>query len=216
MKVKRGDEYDEVTFDDGWSMAFSAKAPARPKVGTILAITMDGNRRVGYSINGIVCEDADPLAVHLRDAKDSLTRELKQVEAAMKDLAAKKERVKLLPVGLRERILRFRAANLDFVWRYEDYEMASSMEAARIAAKFKTDAEILAWSKLPWDEQKKQLPDMDERHCGNTFDFAILLARCLVTGQDVSKLPPSITPMVGKGSFGDWVNLNPAQLEAVA
>ena len=209
---------DVVTFDDGWSMGLPADAPLRPRVGCDIDLVMDGGMRVGYSLDGVVCQEADPISTHLEWERGSHERALERIREAEADLARRNRRVAALPPALRERILRFRAANLDFVFEHEPYEMACCKEAVRIAAKFRTEAEIQAFAAADWSKQKEMLPGMDDGHSGNTFGFAILLARLLVAGRggDIIRLPPAITPLTGSDAHGDWLSMTAEEYEAAS
>lgn len=113
-----------------------------------------------------------------------------------------------LPQKFQERIDKFRRTNLDFRWDFEAYEMSCCVDALRIAewcidhGEGDTVADrILAYQKLPWDEQK--LAGVFSGHSGNSFGMACRLAYWWVTdpGQVIQE-HGALVPLVGCEKYG--------------
>ena len=97
-------------------------------------------------------------------------------------------RVAALPAPLRERVDGFRVRGGDaWRWSSEAYEMACCEEAAKLATHFGNVDEIVAFSKMDYDQQKRAYPQMDSGHSGNTWGMSLRLAQLM--HHDASLVP---------------------------
>jgi hypothetical protein len=112
-----------------------------------------------------------------------------------------------LPQVFKARIDRFRENNPDFRKDYEQYEMFCCEQAIEIATALKTaDAVRLFWDKT-WEEQKAEVPTIDEGHSGNTFGASCSLAIVYIESPEfVSKVHGALSPLVGSVEYGDIKN----------
>jgi hypothetical protein len=175
-----------VTSSSGWGCFVSAEYGVAPKVGDRFVTWGSIGRPIrGQAINGRI--------LYYRTPDEQRVEDLKQSEKIKADRVAEYEskrseydaKVAALPAPLRERVEAFRAFKPEWRWNYEPYELACCEEAARLAAHFKTVDALKAFSKLGYDEQKAEYPEMDSGHSGNTWGMSIRLAWLLIAKPDL-------------------------------
>lgn len=81
-----------------------------------------------------------------------------------------------LPAIFKARIDRFREEKPDFRWESEPYEVFCLKQAVVFADALKTLEAVKEFRDLPYEEQRKRVPEMDDGHSGNTFSAACALA----------------------------------------
>lgn len=174
-----------------------------------------GGSHHGWALNGKLVQWKTPwerFAERIQWLADYDRRQREEFAARKAELDAKYE---TLPSPLKARIDRFRAEEADFRVTSEAYEMAAVGDAPKIAralaeqhgwmvdddlrvvplddesdeARADREGVIQAATKafydLPYEEQKRLVPDLDEGHSGNTFGAAVGLAGRVLAGLDV-------------------------------
>lgn len=186
-----GGEWLAIGIEDGCFLSVErAKLPAPIRVGQVARFY---GRGFGYPVRGL---DIDGLEVYYQTEDEY--RQAMRMEAEIRNSARRAEadatkaerdaRVATLPECFQKRIARFRRNNPDFYWEHEDYEMASCVEAVRIAKAVQTPEGVDAFYKLPWEEQRRLVEErtgekMEDGHSGNTFGMACRLAHHYLTDE---------------------------------
>lgn len=221
-------EYDEVLIEgverdgDGWAVEQNGgwtiwvkDVGIEPRVGG--AIRLYG-RGIGYEVRGILI-DGQPVryetdaAMRARHEQERIERDRQKREDFDREGRAKQDVIyDALPRVFQTRIDRFRRHNPNFRWDYEPYELFCCQQAVLIANTFGTPERIAAWADLPWDEQKRQLPGLDDGHSGNTFACAVGLAKFYTseTPQRVFEAMGALVPLVGSEAYGDKIDASHA------
>lgn len=194
--------------DDGWSFYVPPEG-IEPKVGDVARFYGKG---IGYTVRGLFLNglrvfyqtEAEQRAKFEQEQRERTAEKIAQAES-VKDATA--SRIAALSEPMRRRIQKFRTANPDFDWEYLPYELMCCEEAERIAAAFKGEAyptEMLRrFHELPWEEQQKLVPGMDQGHSGNSFGMACRLACWLLTDPEMAvKDHGALTPLVGCEAYG--------------
>lgn len=176
-----------------------------PELGMIVRFYGKG---FGYTLRGIEIDD-----------KISYYRTPKQEERRFKKWCNdrdnekknqfKKNKKKLdkdynsLPDVFKKRIDKFRKNNLNFRWKYEEYEMFCCKEAVKISNSLKTKEEIEKWKNLSYKDQKRFV-DISDGHSGNTFSCSVYLASIYVSknSKNVIKQHGALAPLVGSEEYG--------------
>lgn len=182
-----------VSYGDAWGCGFR-DVGVEPKVGDKL--TTFG--QFGYSFHGQALNDE--VVWYLTPAEEEAEHEARNAAADQKkrdEFEANRAKpdadYEALPETFKERIDKFRRTNPDFRWQFESYELFACTEALKIASYCSinriaepedgheptADENIVAFQKLPYEEQKKA--GIADGHSGNTFGFACRLAYLWVT-----------------------------------
>lgn len=162
--------------------------------GTIRGMDLNGVKVFWYTDEELEANRIEWLRKNEEDKqkkfKDSVAEMDKQYEA--------------LPECFRKRIDKYRQNNDRFRIDYESYELFCCEQAVIIANGCKTIGVIKKFITLPWDEQKKMIPELDEGHSGNTFGAACSLAHWYLKNPvNVVRMHGSIAPLVGSAEYGD-------------
>lgn len=167
-------------------------------------------RGLGYPVRGmyiggrrVFYRTASEHAQDLRKQQDARESE-KRREFEGKGRAELDAKYDALPEVFRRRLDKFRATKPDFRWQFEDYEMGCCVDAVKLAGVLKTTEAVRAYAALPYEEQKKQVPDLAyDMHSGNSFGFAIRLAMLyLANPEHVVLEHGALTPLVGCEEYG--------------
>lgn len=184
-----------VTVDSGWSFWMDAQYAGKVKEGDWVYLFGKG---IGFQIQGVAVNGTtlwyktnEQMEAEHKAWCDNHDREKRErLEANrnkwLADIAA-------LPDPLRLRMERFMSEKEDFLKDSGEYELFCCTEAVKvmdyIKAQIGDDASektvkdaINAFKELPWEEQAKVVSD---GHSGNSFDFACMLAYCVLNGKPV-------------------------------
>lgn len=229
-RVERYEHDGDVRWDIGYGDCWGISLPDRgvePKVGDTLTCFGSFGRPVhGHAINGQVLDyrtreqmDAEHQAwVEAHEAKQRA-----EFEANQAQLDADYE---CLPPLFKLRIDRFRAANPDFRWKYESYEMLVCTQAALLADWARQQADdstpgwkeravqiINDWNRInsaehdpPYDyaAQKAMVPGWADGHSGNTHDCAVMLAKeALTVAERIPLHHGALSPLVGTADYSE-------------
>ena len=206
-----------LTFDRAMVCGLPANDLVKPQVGDLLTLWGKG---FGFSFRGQAIND---VVVWYRDeAEDRAHREaeLRKSETTQRSEydAKRAEHDAILagmPVVFQQRIAGYRQRNPDFGWKFEAYELMACRDAVRIAEALKTPEAVRAFYELPWEEQKRAVPDLDEGHSGNSFGFACRMASLYLTKPElVPKMHGAMAVLVGSEEYGDWACSEEAKAEA--
>jgi hypothetical protein len=219
-KVKEGDKGWTITTDDHWSF-FVPKQSVVPSVGQIARFYGDG---IGSRVRGLDINGQEIFYRSPEQQRERLLQEVAEMDERKK-LEFEKNKSELdakynsLPKEFRERLDGFRAANPDFRWENESYEMFCCQQAVEIANAFlskatqdllnnlpvdKKAATYLEWFKiLKFQQQKMIVPALSNDHSGNTFGAACNLAWLYLTSPNlVPKQHGALCPLVGCKEYG--------------
>ena len=201
----------EIGYGDGWICGMP-QGDVEPKVGdTFRVYGRFGNRFHGQALNGIVLWYSTPAEMEVKhnamvakmdaDRRERFERERERLDRDYESL----------PGVLRKRIDRFRAANPDFRWEYENYEMFVCTQAAVLGAWVAQQPDpimaIDAWSKQAFAEKTATVPAWSDAHSGNTEGCAIALAWSLIDSPErVVMIPGAMTPLVGTVDYSKKEN----------
>ena len=174
-----------------------------PKVGDkIRMYTHLGSSIHGIDING------EEVFYHTKDQQEEERKTRKEKGDDSKKIEFEKSRKELdakfdsLPEVFQERIMRFRAKNPDFRWKFESYEIFVCTEAVKIAEALKTKDAIVEFNDKSYEEQK-EIVSIGEGHSGNTFGMSIRLAVHYVTNPKFVELDHgALCPLVGCDDYG--------------
>ena len=204
LKEVRKSSYGyEITFDDGLSL--SIKSPRFiPKAG--MKVREYGSSGWGGRVRGLVIEDKvifyrtkTEQAQHISDEQEM--HNARKRTSAMKSLQKTNKIIEGFPPEFKARIERFRQ-NPNFWWEYEPYEMTCCIDAIKIAKKLKTAEAIDAFYKAEHKEQRRLVPGLGKGHSGNSFGFAVALARCYVTKpENVREMHGALAALVGSKAY---------------
>lgn len=198
-------EYYDVRFEGGIGMGLRGR---EPKPGDRVRLYgRFGFPVYGWALNGELVEYktlwerfADRMAMLAgfdRQRREAFARDKDELDA----------KYDALPAPLKARIDRFRAERADFRVESEAYEMAAVGDAPKIARALAAhydwpldedlnvtaagppsgviEEAVEAFYALPYEEQKRIVPDLDPGHSGNTFGGAVILALALLAGREV-------------------------------
>jgi hypothetical protein len=154
-------------------------------------------------------------AKHAEDNRKRAEERRKQYEEKGKaELLAAYDK---LPVVFKKRLDDFKARVPDFGPEHEPYESFACSQAVLFADTLKTEAELVRFAKLDSDEQRKLVPGLSEDHSGNTFGFAVMLARVYLAQPElVPKVHAAICPLLGCKEAGCWSGTEEALREKEA
>lgn len=191
---------------DGWSFCIDPAWPVQPRVGSRLRFY---GRGIGFPVRGLYIDGR--CAYYRTEAEE---REKGERDQADRDAAAKADfearRATLdaeyaaLPPHFQRRIDRFRRdGGPDWRWQYEAYEMSCCTDAVRMATALGSVEALATFRELPWDEQIKAVPGLFDGHSGNSFGFAMRLARWHMTKpENVEREHGALVPLVGCERYG--------------
>lgn len=213
-----------VSYGDCWGCGVR-DVGVEPKVGDhLVTYGRFGRPFHGQAINGVVLWYRSPEEM---DEEHRLMVERMNAERRA-EFEAKKDELdadyESLPALFRMRIDRFRAANPDFRWEYEPYEMFTCTQAVVLAdwARAQADdqtpgwkdravAALDAWWSInsaendpPYDyqAQKDMIPGWGDGHSGNTAGCALMLAKQYLTAaESVAVMPGAMSPIVGTADY---------------
>ena len=204
-KVTESNTHFYIDLEGSSSFGLDKKYGAIPRAGdTINLHTVNFSTVRGVDLNGVPVfyktdEDLE------RERQEWLANyEREKLETFEKNKAQMDADYEALPENFRKRIDRFRHNNPKFRVDLEGYELFCCKEALKIAAAFKTVAEITAFHDMGWEDQLKAVPTLSDGHSGNTFGAACMLARLQIESPGrVYELHGSLSPLVGSEVFGD-------------
>lgn len=177
-QVREEGDYYSIEAEDGWLSVEKAKFVVAPKVGQRARYF---GRGFGFPVRGLAIDGVEIYYethdeyYHRQRAEQVIAESARKAEADANE-AEREARVAALPECFQKRIRRFRANNPSFYYQHEGYEMASCVDAVKIAGSCETVEAVRAFHELSWDEQKARVPDLSEGHSGNTFGMAVRLA----------------------------------------
>jgi hypothetical protein len=203
-----------VSFGDHWGCGVR-DVGVEPKVGDVLTLFgCMGYPFHGQALNGEMLWYLTPDEEEAKRQADAEAADAKR-RAEFEDQRAQLDRdYDALPDTFKERIDKFRRTNPDFRWQFEGYEMGCCTDAVKVASWCSVNRiaeedgseptaadNIIAFQKLPWDEQKKA--GVSDGHSGNSFGFVIRLAYLWVTNPGlVVQEHGALTPLVGCEEYG--------------
>jgi hypothetical protein len=206
-----------LSFDGGMGCGLPANDLVKPEVGDLLTLWGKG---FGFSFRGQAIDDVvlwyrDETEDRAHHEAEQQKREAEQREEYAAKRADHDAAIAAMPEVFRQRLHGYRQRNPDFGWKFEAYELMACQEAVRIAEALKTPDAVQAFHALPWDEQKRVVPGLDEGHSGNSFGFACQMARLYLTNPDfVPKMHGAMAVLVGSEEYGDWACSEEAKAEA--
>lgn len=177
-----------VTWNDGWSNVFPSTS-FEVKPGMVAKVYPHDN--FGRPIRGIVFEEGpvwyrtaeEEKMLRNREIEEARTRRREEFEKHRASFDADFE---ALPPEFQALIAKCRAANPDFRWEHEPYELFACSEATTIAKWVKETGGAI-----------KDAPVSDE-HSGNTEGFARLMARVYLEQPElVPKAHAAIATIIG-------------------
>lgn len=189
-EVRDEGKYYSIRTNEGWWLSLDkGKCAAAPVVGQTARFY---GRGIGSPVRGV---DLDGVEVYYQTEDEY--RAASVLEAEVRNSARRAEAdasrtardaaVAALPDCFQKRIARFRRNNPDFYWEHEPYEMASCVDAVKIAEALRSKGDpketLTAFRDLGWEEQKAVVPDLDSGHSGNTFGMAVRLAYLYLTDE---------------------------------
>jgi hypothetical protein len=192
-----------------WNCLINTTEGIDPQVGDLIQFWGKG---FGHSFRGVAINGK---VVFYRTAEEQRTRDERNLakydQARREEYAKKKEsfdfRIAALPEPFRDRIAGFRERNPDFGWQHESYELMVCEDAVKIAITLETRDAIIAWSELPYEEQKTVVPITDG-HSGNSFGQAVFLARWFVKEPGIiPKMHGALCPLVGCKDYGCYATV---------
>lgn len=206
---KHSERMWNVGFDDGFYIGLPVvdDGPA-PTVGDTCRLYGQG---LGYAVRGAFFNGVKLFyrtAVEQEAFQKEQQEKAKAAQKAEYDKKAEEyeQRIKALPERLQTRIAGFRERN-DTFWEFLPYELFCCEEAVAIAAKFDTPEEVDAFYKLPVEEQKAKVPEMQmSEHSGNTFGFSCQLAKFLIIDEPdfVENYHGALCALTGCEDYGCW------------
>jgi len=193
-----------IHLEEGYWFTVPKDSPILPKVGMIARMYGKG---FGHSVRGLFL---DGECIYYRTLEEEAEQHRQQVaEIEAKDrVEFEKQRESIdtrydaLPECFRKRIDKFCNNNPDFRRKYESYELFVCEEAVKIAKALKTDKAIVDWKKgKPFSDSRV---DISRDHSGNTFGFAVLLARLFAQGEEdkIIGAHGALAPLVGSKEYG--------------
>jgi hypothetical protein len=203
--VTESGNYYELRFDHAMCIGCPRVEGIVPKPGDTLRLW---GRGFGFTVRGIAINgqivryetDAEERDRHARELVES---EMGQLAEAENRKAADDARVAALPEVFQRRIQRFRDGNPDFWWKHQSYELFCCEQAVTIAGAMNSPADLQAFTKLEWEQQKRIVPGLDDGHSGNTFGMACRLAHWYLTHpENVEREHGALVPLVGCREYG--------------
>ena len=181
-KIEESEGRYSVQRDDGWWSGFE-KTDFLPMVGDWIVTY---GRGMGQPVRGIDIEGeevyyrTEPEDTRKREEEQKARDAIKKTKAG-EELEKTNQTISTLPRCFQKRIQRFRKNNPDFYWQYESYELFCCVDAIKISNVIRNlnpDPYIAArqFYHMPFDEQKRLAPNLDNGHSGNSFAFACRLA----------------------------------------
>jgi hypothetical protein len=206
-----------ISYGDCWGCGLR-QGDWTPKVGDHFRVYGRFGRPFhGQALNGRVLwykTSAEMEADHRAWVDDLHARKRAEFEKARPQLDADYES---LPPVLRKRINRFRAANPDFRWEHESYEMFVCTQAALLAAWAEEQSDpataIDTWNRInsaendpPYDfaAQVAAVPGWSDGHSSNTHGCAVAIAKTLVGKrfpEAAAVMPGALAPLVGSADY---------------
>jgi hypothetical protein len=196
-----------LSFDRSMGCGMPATDLVVPKVGDSLTLWGKG---FGFSFRGQAInqtvvwyrDEIEDRAYHAEDAKKREAEQRADYETKRTEHDAI---IAGLPDVFRQRFAGYRQRNPNFGWKFEGYELMACQDAVRIAEALKTPEAIKAFYDMPWEEQKRAVPDLDDGHSGNSFGFACRMASLYLTNPElVPKFHGAMAVLVGSEEYGDW------------
>lgn len=219
----------EVTGDDThWTvrtkesslLSFEKVKGATPAPGSTMRVYPRG---LGSSVRGIFI---DGNKVYYRTPEEQAERhkqwfadnKAKKAAEALKNAPEVDARVAKLPQPFQDRISGFRKRNPEFQAEYESYELFCCEQAVVLATTLKSADAIGAFSKADYDDQRAQVPGLDDGHSGNTLGMSIRLAHFFVSDQNdtIRKFHGAFCPITGCEKLGCWASSEEAKAELAA
>lgn len=218
MKSQNYQETNEITdvtesgdwyqiSQDGLCCGLKKSYGVIPKVGDKLTVHTKGGSFGtirGMDLNGvkIFWKSDDELEA---DRIEWLRKNEEYKQQKFKDSVAEMDKqYDALPECFKKRIDKFRANNDRFRIDYEGYELFCCEQAIEIANGCKTANAVKEFSKLDWEQQLKQVPNLSDGHSGNTFGASVNLAYWfLEQPENVVKMHGALSPLVGSEEYGD-------------
>lgn len=203
---------------DGWTTHLTHERAGlhTPTIGdTFTTFGQIGYSYHGQALNGEVLwyqSVEDEEAQRLVEASAAEQRRRDQFAAEQPSMDAAYD---ALPETFRDRIDKFRAANPNFRWEYEAYELSCCTDAVKIArycsvnriavredgAEPTAAENIEAYRDLPYNEQLKA--GISDGHSGNSFAFAVRLAYSYATDPGMVVADHgAMAPLVGCNEYG--------------
>jgi len=192
----------EIQFDNSTCFGIPKDSVVTPKKGMLVRIY----GAFGHEVRGL---DLNNTEIFYRTPVEQEEKHRKRVEESnckkKKEYEKKKigyqKRIDVLPEVFQARFERFRKANPDFGWDYEDYELFACEEAVKIAKHCETKDAVVSFQKKPWEEQIKA--GISDGHSGNTFGFACRLAYWYVSKpENVTLEHGALVSLVGCKAYG--------------
>jgi len=207
-KVEERDDYfDCLAGEVGFGLQRSYGVVPRPG-DTVTLYTHRGSMIHGIDLNGrpvFYKTKADQEEDHRRHVEGQARKHDEEFEDEREQRDAAYD---ALPDVFKQRIDWFRAHNDRFRQDYEPYEMSACTDAVRLASWAREQDDpaeaITRFQKLDYDEQRRTVPDLAyDRHSGNSFGFAVVLAHHYVTDERLVYLEHgAMTPLVGCEQYG--------------
>jgi hypothetical protein len=206
-----------MTDADGWSLGCDTTGLDF----TEGALVEQWGAGIGYDVRGLAIDghlfwyrtEAEQKALDEQQRDDYDRKQRETFDASRADLDAQYDG---LPPLFKMRIDRFRAANPDFRWKHESYEMFICTQAVLLGEwalsttggdPEKAVEAIDGWDRInskdndpPYDyaTQKTMVPGWDDGHSGNTHGCAVVLAKEHVRRSErVPLYPAALAPLVG-------------------
>lgn len=151
-----------------------------PKPGDTVELNTRVFQVCGIAINGKV--------LYLKSDKELEEDHANMVEKMKADKKAKYEvekedlakRIEAMPEPFRRRFVRFTRNNPNFMVEHGSYEVFCCEQAVAFADTLKTVGVVTDFEKMSYEDQRKAVPAMSDGHSGNTFSFAVALARTYI------------------------------------
>lgn len=229
----RGEDGWGITMGNGWSFWVPSTSPIPPTAG--MHVRMYG-KGIGYDVRGLFLDgrkvfyrtDAEQRQKWKDEKRAEEEKRQGELDATRDDRDARWAK---LPDFFRARFTRFNEHAANFRRDYEPYELFVCEQAVEIANGLRvenagdTEAErdkayvpiFNRFRELPFEEQRKAVPKMEDGHSGNTFGCAAFLARLYLTNAPlVAKAHGAMVPLVGCEAYGCSHDDKPSPKQAKA
>lgn len=189
---------------DGWGLFINKPSTVEPKLG--MSIRTYG--LLGQPVRGVFLDgkkifyrtEEEENKRHAETVAISQTKKKTDFEPGR---AAYEAQVAALPEVFQRRIKKFQDTNPNFDWEFGGYEVFCCEQALAFATAIPDKDKLIEWSKLDWEEQKKQVPALDDGHSGNTFGASVRLAYHYLTEQEnVVREHGALVTLVGCQNYG--------------
>ena len=131
----------------------------------------------GLEINGHIMYYSTPEQAE-DDHKKMCEKHNEEAKARWKKNKKQNEKdYKSLPDVFKNRMDRLRLKSPDDRYDWELYEMFILIQSAEMAKHLKTVKDIEKWKDMGFEEQKKLMPTLDDKHSNNTFGVAVYFAK---------------------------------------